>query len=118
MFSEEQSNTDRRRFPRADFREPIRFQLATSSTGGGCLGRDVSEGGLRINFEYFVKPDTAMAVEFRLGSGQATMTFEGRVAWAYQIPASDRYQLGIEFIDKNEDNQKNIRRYVISNQLR
>jgi len=118
MFFEEQSNTERRKFPRVDFRKPISFELPNSSVAGGCLGRDVSEGGLRINFEYFVKPDTIMNVEFRLAPGQGVMTLEGRVAWAHQVPSSDRYQLGIEFIGENEDNQKSIRKYVISNQLR
>jgi len=118
MFSDEQNNIDRRRFPRVDFREPIQFDLPTSSASGGCLGRDISEGGLRINFEYFVKPNTVMNVQFRLAPGQGKMTVEGRIAWARQVPSSDRYQLGVEFLGENEDNQKHIRRYVISNHIK
>jgi c-di-GMP-binding flagellar brake protein YcgR len=117
MFSEDQSNSERRKFPRVDFREPIKFQTPSSSANGGCLGRDLSEGGLRINFESFVKPNTAMGFELRLAPAQETVSLEGRVAWAYQVPLSDRYQLGIEFIGANEEHQKDIRKYIISNQL-
>jgi len=118
MFSEDRENIERRKFPRVDFREPVSLQLADPSLSGGCLGRDLSEGGLRINFEYFVKPNTLMAVELRLSPEQGALTLEGRVAWARQVPSSDRYQLGIEFIEKNEDTQQHIRKYVISNQSR
>jgi Tfp pilus assembly protein PilZ len=48
---------------------------------------------------------------------EEAMVLQGQVAWASQIPSSDRYQLGIEFTEKNEDNQQTIRKYVISNQL-
>lgn len=117
MLSEDQNNIDRRRFSRVDFREPISFQLPAHAQSGGCLGRDLSERGLRINFENFVKPQTTMAFELRLTPERRTTTLEGRVAWASQVPSSDRYQLGIEFTETNEDNQKDIRKYVISNQI-
>lgn len=117
MFSEDKTDSERRKFPRVDFREPVKFQFPASSQSGGCLGRDLSEGGVRINFEYFIKPNTAMNVELRLDPTEGVMTLEGRVAWARQIPSSDRYQLGIEFLEKNENNQQSIRKYVISNQL-
>jgi hypothetical protein len=56
MFFEEQSNSDRRKFPRVDFREPVNLQATDCSLSGGSLARDVSAGGLRVNFDYFVKP--------------------------------------------------------------
>jgi hypothetical protein len=117
MFFEGQSNSERRKFPRAEFREPINFELPVCSLSGGCLARDLSEGGLRINFESFVKPQEAMKIELRLFPKEEAILVEGRVAWATQVPSSDRYQLGIEFIEKGEDSQQNIRKYVISNQL-
>lgn len=114
MFSEEQANSERRKFPRADFREPVKFDLPDCSLSGGCLARDISQGGLRLNFEYFVKPHAVMMVELRLSPNEEAVLVEGRVVWANQVPLSERYQLGVEFTGNNEDIQQNIRRYVAS----
>jgi c-di-GMP-binding flagellar brake protein YcgR len=118
MFSSEQNNSERRRFPRADFREPVSFRFSGAPESGGCLGKDISEGGLRINFENFVRPHTPMAFEFRLTQGSQVMLIQGHVAWSHRVPSSDRYQLGVEFVTKDDENQQNIRKFVISNQIK
>jgi hypothetical protein len=91
-------------------------EFPDSCEENGCVSRDISERGLKVNFEHFVKPNTPIRIKFRLMQGMEPMVFEGRVAWASQVPASDRYQLGIEFVGQNEDGQKNICKYVLSNQ--
>jgi hypothetical protein len=115
MFSKDQDQSNKRKCLRADFRGTISVEFPDCPEGNGCLSRDISEKGLRVNFEHFVKPNTPIRIKFRLMQGMEPMVFEGRVAWASQMPSSDRYQLGIEFTGHNEEGQKNIHSYVISN---
>lgn len=118
MFSSESNNSERRKYPRIEFREPISFRFSGSPESGGCLAKDISEGGLRINFENFVRPYTPMAFEFRLTQGSQVFSMKGHVAWSHRVPSSDRYQLGIEFATQGDDQQQNIRKFVISNQIK
>ena len=114
MYSDGNNHVERRKFPRVEFREPVLVRPTDAPQKNGCLSKDLSEGGLRLTFEHFEKPNTPVAVEFRLRPGEEMMFFEGRVAWVHQVPSSDRYQIGIEFLKKSEENQKNIRQHVES----
>ncbi|MCX5681231.1 MAG: PilZ domain-containing protein [Candidatus Omnitrophica bacterium] len=116
MLSEYQDNLNRRKFLRAAFRGIVSLEFPDSGEEGGCLSQDISEKGLCVNFERFVKANTPIGTKFRLTPGAEPMAFEGRIAWASQVPASDRYRLGIEFTSNNEQGQRNIREYVILNQ--
>jgi len=118
MFLSEQNQSERRAYQRFNFREPVSFRFPDTDESGGCLGQDISEGGLRITFDHFVRPSTQMALNFRLKEGFNVITTPARVAWAHRVPCSDRYQLGIEFEKTDTQNQDNIRQYIKSNRVR
>lgn len=112
MDSVEKDDSNKRKFRRVDFRGTISFEFPDTGEENGCVSRDVSEKGLRVNFEHFVKPNTPVKIKFRLPYISEPLVFEGRVAWASQIPSSERYQLGIEFTSHNGEGEKNVHRYV------
>ncbi len=116
MLIEEQDKIEKRIHSRVDFKEPISFQFHDSEGSGGCLGQDLSEGGVSINFNHFVRPKTTMALQFRLKGVSDFEKIEGQVSWAQRVPCSDRYQLGIEFANTETKSRENIRRYIESYQ--
>ncbi len=117
MFFDDNNQDNRRSVPRVSFREPVSFRFSEEEEAGGCLSQDLSEKGLKINLNHFVRPQTSLSLNFRLREASDLMTMNGRVAWAHRIPFSDRYQVGIEFRNTNDHSQQNIRQFVLSNQL-
>ena len=115
MFLSEKDQSERRIHRRLGFKEPVSFRFPDTEESGGCLGQDISEGGLRITFSHFVRPSTHMSLKFRLKEGFDMLATEARVAWAHRVPCSDRYQLGIEFENANMQKQNDICQYVKSN---
>ena len=114
MFQGDQDSDNKRKFSRAAFRGTVSFEFPETNESNGCVSRDVSEKGLRVNFEHFVKPRTPVKIRFRLAPHEEPFVFEGRVAWASQIASSERYQLGIEFTGRNEEGAKDIHKYVVA----
>lgn len=113
MFPGAEENTSKRQFRRVDFRGIVSFEFPETAQEIGCVSEDLSEKGLRVNVENFVKPGTPIRIKFRFTPGSRPLVFEGRVAWANKAAVSDRYRLGIEFTG-SEDGQKDVRQYVDS----
>ena len=114
MFSNDQECSDKRKFLRAGFRGTVSFVFPEADESNGCVSRDISEKGLRVNFEHFVKPSTPVKVRFRLAPHMEFLAFDGRIAWASQIASSERYHLGVEFTSHDEEGEKDIHKYVLA----
>src|SRR3989338_8112893 len=93
---------NKRRFKRIGFREPVSYQTIQGSHFGGCLGLDLSAGGLRFYFSDFLAPQTEMVFNFPLRY-QYRASINGKVAWVQKLPHSEQYQIGVEF-DRTTEN--------------
>lgn len=118
MFIDTQNFADRRSSQRVGFREPVSFRFSNSEESKGCLAQDISAGGLRINYEHFIRPNTDMSFDVKLKGTPVVLKMPGHVAWTRRLPCSDRYQLGIEFSEDNVYGRKEIQRYVEASQPR
>jgi c-di-GMP-binding flagellar brake protein YcgR len=87
---------ERRNFKRIRFDQPVQFQFKDPSCWGGCLSRDISEGGIRVNSSGFVPLHTELILRIQLA---AERVVEGvaHVVWVAKLPWMDRYRLGLEF---------------------
>ncbi len=94
---------DQRRFSRIEFRESVEYEVRDARHFGGCLSCDLSLGGMRINFEEFLPLHTLVNVRFRDQSGR-WVDLVGKVMWISKLPHTDRYQMGLKFVE--EDNLK------------
>ncbi len=112
MILGDSEKISKRKFSRADFRGIISFEFPDTDKESGCVSQDIGGGGLRVNVENFVKPNTPVKIKFRLTPNAEPIAFEGRVAWANKLPASDRYHLGIEFTSLNDEGAKKIQQYI------
>lgn len=87
---------ERRKFKRKEFREPVQFQFADPAQFGGSLAYDLSEGGIKMNFNDFVPLDTKIGLQVRLDS-QKVIDCIGHVVWVQKYPHMECYQAGLEF---------------------
>ena len=112
---QESDAKDRRRFTRVFFREPVQYHFHESGRFGGCLAGDISEGGIRVNFNDFIPLGKEIRLEIFVTMYRMIECI-GRVVWVQKLPFSDRYQAGVEFIDSDSsaDVKNSIRQLVSS----
>ena len=112
---------EKRKTERIRFQEALEFQWKNTPIQGGCLACDLSEGGIKINFNEFVPLNSEIELTLRLKGQPDVLMLLGRVAWVKQVPFSDRYQLGLEFSgsDPNSiaETNREICHYIKSHRL-
>ncbi len=110
----EKKFVDKRRFPRIRFEGPVHYHMKEQPRFGGCLARDISEGGIKLNFSDFVPLYSEMALKVQLENDPRVVDMPGKVVWVKQVPFSDRYRIGIEFDHPNNLSKETIKSYVIT----
>lgn len=88
---------EKRRSPRIRLRIPLHYQIRGSSEFGDTISDDISAGGIGFTGNKFIVPQTLVALEINLLS--RILKSIGKVAWSSPLPHSDRYRLGIEFLE-------------------
>jgi Tfp pilus assembly protein PilZ len=109
---------EKRKATRVKFQEALDFHWKNTPLMGGCLACDLSEGGIRINFNEFVPLDTEIELTIKLKDQATVITLLGKVVWVKQVPFSDRYQIGLEFagndLDSATESSQEIHQYINS----
>jgi len=88
---------EKRDSPRLKLRTPLRYQVRGTSESGETVTDDISRGGISFIEHKFIAPAALVMLEINLLS--RILRSVGRVAWASPLPRSDRYRLGIEFLE-------------------
>ncbi len=88
---------EKRNFRRARFSESVNFSVKGHHLAGGCVAKDLSEGGLRINLAEFLPVHSEVSLLIRLSS-RMTLECNGRVIWIEKSPHMDRFEAGLEFL--------------------
>ena len=106
---------ERRQFHRVRRAQPVQFQLKDPSQYGGCLSCDLSQGGIRVQFNDFVPLKTEMTLQIQL-SDESIVDCPCRVAWVEKSRFGDRYQVGLEFAQGESilDSQRKIHGFLFS----
>lgn len=104
---------ERRLARRITFKDAVRYQLKDPSHFGGTVAYDLSESGLRMRLGEFLPLGTEVTVDIKLRTGRV-VECRGQIVWISQIPYSDQYQAGVEFVEPEIilDEKKKIREMV------
>lgn len=94
--------SDNRKFPRAEFRQAVRYRFPEASVLNGSVGYDLSCGGVRFRTEEFLPVDAQVVVNLSLKT-EREATLDARVVWVQKVAHCDTYYVGCEFLD-NRDN--------------
>jgi hypothetical protein len=95
---------NKRRFPRIRIQTPVRYQIRGRPEFTNTIADNISVGGLSFVNTDFIGPSTNLNLEINILFRILNPT--ARVSWAQPLLHSDRYKLGIEFIEL-EPVQKN-----------
>lgn len=101
---------DKRRFPRIRIQTPVRYQIRGSPELRHTLVDNISVGGLSFVNTGFIRPSTKLNIEINILSRVLNST--GRVSWASPLPHSDRYKLGIEFVELDPVQRQYLSDYI------
>jgi len=93
---------DKRKFPRASFREAIQYRFSEGGTLNGSVGYDLSEGGVRFRTEEFLAYDAQVLIHLQL-KAEREAKMVARVVWVQKTPYGDSYHVGCEFLENREN---------------
>jgi len=77
---------------------------SVSGDFGGCLCYDISKGGMRLRSNDFVPLSTEMVFRVPLGP-EDVVEMAGEVVWTQKYPHAESYQLGVQFLEKENTAQ-------------
>ena len=112
MLIEENIQQEKRRYRRIRFSEPVSFHLKDPHNFGGCLARDLSEGGIQLNFNEFVPLNSEIVLQLQLSRLPKVVDVTGRVVWLQRVPYSDRYAVGLQFEKSESLSSQEIRQFI------
>ena len=95
---------ERRDFPRIALRNALHYQLLGKTEYGNVVMENISPGGVAFRNDKFMSPRTILRLEFSLFSRVLRPT--GRITWSSPVPYSDRYRVGVEFLNFEDPAEK------------
>jgi len=101
-----------RQYPRFPFKESVGYQVGEAPLSGSLSG-NISEGGLRLSVREFIPLNTIVRLQIHVSGPARVLPAQGRVVWVREVPRSERYDVGIEFV-VDQDTGPVLRSYVSS----
>ncbi|MFH1441541.1 MAG: PilZ domain-containing protein [Candidatus Omnitrophota bacterium] len=104
------NNSDKRHSPRIDFRLPLRCQIRGKSEISGLLTKNICIEGISFNSDSFIAPNTCLNLEIALLNRRINTT--GQVVRVNHIPRSDKFDMGIKFVELSSEQKKLLSDYI------
>lgn len=104
---------ERRQFPRIKLNVPLRYQIRGDVDFDNTITSNLCLEGIGFTNNNFIAPETNLMLEFKLLD--FILNPIGRVVWTSPIAHSNRYRLGIKFVEL-EPNKKNFLKEFIDMQ--
>lgn len=102
--------SDKRHSSRIDFRLPMRCQIRGKSEITGLLTKNICLDGMSFNSESFIAPNTCLNLEISLLNRIINAT--GQVVRVNHIPRSDKFDMGIKFVELSFEQKKLLSDYI------
>lgn len=105
---------EKRKHTRFNTHLSVRFQLKNQpSKFGYTSSRDISEGGVRLILDEFLRPKTEVLLEMILLG--RVINPEAVVVWSQRISHSDNYQTGLQFLKIERIENQRLKEYINHN---
>lgn len=101
---------ENRNFPRLDLRAPLRYQVRGNLEFNNTITNDISLGGIGFSNNEFIAPQTPVVLELNILS--RNLRAIARVVWSQPLPHSDRYRLGVEFLEFDPQEKNYLQDYI------
>ncbi|MFH0738699.1 MAG: PilZ domain-containing protein [Candidatus Omnitrophota bacterium] len=104
------SHQEKRVYPRLKLGVPFRYQARGTQEFRNALSDNLSIGGISFTASSYIPPSTNLMLEINLL--KRALNPVARVAWATPIAHSDRYRLGLEFVEFNPKDREYIGDFI------
>ena len=101
---------EKRRFPRLTAKFPIRYQIKRGGFFASALTDDLSISGARLNADRLFPEGLNLNLELNILS--KIINPVGKVIWSRPLASSNRFQMGIEFININPQHKNCLSDYI------
>ena len=101
---------EKRRFPRIEIHTPLRYQVRGTPEFNNATTDNISIGGLGFVNEEFIAPENGLTLEVSILSRLLNST--ARVVWSSPLPHSNRYRVGVEFLELEEQGKKYLQDFI------
>jgi c-di-GMP-binding flagellar brake protein YcgR len=101
---------ERRKYPRIKVSFPVECKVLSQRIYFYTVSKDLSLGGVKILSDEFIPKDNV--IRLRVNLIDEMLHLKARVAWCNRKRISERYLMGLEFVELNEENQRNIFRFL------
>ena len=101
---------ERRNYQRLKSQNPLRYQLRGTSEFNNTVTDDISAGGVSFVNSCFIPKSTLVSLEISVFSH--VLNPVGKVAWSQPLPHSNRYRVGIEFLELSQCERGYLGEYI------
>ncbi len=105
---------EKRGSPRVNARLPLQFKdiQRPIETYAGSLTKDVSTSGISFVSSEFLSIFTRLLLEVSIPSFSRPVKAISKVAWIRKIPRSSQYNVGLQFMDMTEEDNKHLASFI------
>ncbi|MCX5699702.1 MAG: PilZ domain-containing protein [Candidatus Omnitrophica bacterium] len=90
---------ERRRCVRIPESLSIVYEVVPGQTRKEYITKDISQGGMRFLINEFISKDSRLRIKISFHETLFSLEIWVKCAWIRKIPYSDRYEIGVEFVD-------------------
>jgi c-di-GMP-binding flagellar brake protein YcgR len=101
---------EKRYFPRIKLQRPLHYQIRGVPEFNNAIGDDISLGGMSLINNKFIAPQTLVTLKINILSRILSPT--AKIAWSSLVPKSDRYRLGIQFLEIDLQEKRYLSEYI------
>lgn len=90
---------ERRKYIRIPDESQISCKIITGKRAHEYMTKNISKGGIKFLVHDFIPKDSILKIKLVLYKTSATFEALVRTMWVRQVPNSDQYEIGVQFID-------------------
>ncbi len=101
---------EKRQSPRVKLRTPVRYQVRGTPEFDNVISDNISRNGVGFINNKFIAPNTILMLELNVLS--RVLKPIGKITRSEQLARSDRYSLGVEFLELNKNEEHYLADYI------
>jgi len=102
---------EKRRYSRVKLKSPIHFNIRGKGDFNDTVSEDISAGGICFTNNKYIAPWTNLMLEVKVLS--RVLNPIGRIVWVNPLPHSDRFRMGVEFVELDLQKKQFLSEYIL-----
>jgi len=101
---------ERRKYPRTEISFPLECKMLPDAGYFYTVSKNLSLAGIKIISDQFIPKDSI--VRLHVNFIDMVIDIKARVTWCSKQRTSDRYTVGLEFVEKTDAHELNIAHFL------